>query len=82
MHTDGNHLAGLLREIFTGEMTSAMRACESCRSRTPVGEHRLYDGAGHVLRCPVCGDLAALVVERPDGYTLTLRGTWLVDRVE
>jgi Family of unknown function (DUF6510) len=82
MHTDGNHLGGLLREIFTGEMTSAMRECESCHHRTPIGAHRLYRGAGHVLRCPMCGDLAALVVERTDGYVLSLRGTWLVDRVE
>jgi hypothetical protein len=31
-----------------------------------------------VLRCPACGDLAAAIVERPGGYAVTLRGTWLL----
>jgi hypothetical protein len=80
MHTDGNHIGGLLREIFTIEMTGAMRTCESCGADRPVGAHRHFTGAGHVLRCPECGDLAAVIAERPDGYTLSLRGTWLVER--
>jgi Family of unknown function (DUF6510) len=80
MHTDGNGLAGLLREIFMVEMTGAVRACESCGAQRPIGAHRHYAGAGHVLRCPECGDLAAAISERPDGYTLSLRGTWLVER--
>jgi hypothetical protein len=80
MHTDANHVAGLLREIFTGELTAALRACETCGAERPVGAHRLYAGAGYVLRCPECGDLAAVVCERADGYALSLRGTWLVGR--
>ena len=80
MHTDGNALGGLLREICTGELTAAERTCESCRTSSAVGAHRLYAGAGYVLRCPVCGDLAAIVYERADGYALSLRGTWLVGR--
>jgi hypothetical protein len=80
MHTDGNHVAGLLREIFQGELTTAGRSCETCGARTAIGAHRLYHGAGYVLRCPVCGDLAACISERPGGYALSLRGTWLIQQ--
>ena len=80
MHTDGNAIGGLLREIFTVELTAAERTCESCGTRSPIGAHRLYRGAGQVLRCPACGDIAACVAEVRDGYALSLRGTWLVGR--
>jgi hypothetical protein len=78
MHTDGNAIAGLLGEIFTGELTAAERTCETCGARSAVGAHRLYRGAGYVLRCPACGDLAACIAALGDGYALSLRGTWLV----
>ncbi|MCW2983249.1 MAG: hypothetical protein JWR63_819 [Conexibacter sp.] len=61
---DGNAIAGVLGEVFGGaEMTSARRGCGSCGQQHPVGEHRLYRGAGWVLRCPGCGDVAMVVVE-------------------
>ena len=60
---DGNALAGPLASIFGGaEMTAAARGCGSCGQRHPLGEHRLYRGAGLVLRCPGCGDVALTVV--------------------
>jgi hypothetical protein len=78
LHTDGNAIAGVLQEIFSRDMTAALRACQSCGARNPVGAHRLYEGAGLVLRCVDCGDLAACIVARPGGYALALHGTWLV----
>jgi hypothetical protein len=80
MHTDGNAIGGLLREIFTVELTAAERTCDSCGTRSPIGAHRLYSGAGEVLRCPACGDIAACIAAHRDGYALSLRGTWLVGR--
>jgi hypothetical protein len=80
LHTDGNHLAGVLQEVFVAEITSAPRVCESCRREHPIGEHRLYEGAGYVLRCPSCGDVAATVTVLPDQYLLHLRGTWRLER--
>jgi Family of unknown function (DUF6510) len=77
-HTDGNALGGVLQEIFAVELTAAQRSCQSCRARNAVGEHRLYRGAGLVLRCPSCGDVAACIAELPSGYAVSLRGTWLV----
>jgi hypothetical protein len=76
LHTDGNAIAGLLREIFVAEMTGVQRVCESCRKENPIGSHRLYHGAGYVLRCPSCGDVAAAIAELPGEYAVSLRGTW------
>ena len=81
LHTDGNGVAGTLEEIFTTEITVAERICQSCRSRTPIGAHRAYRGAGLVLRCPVCGDLGARVGMSDDHhYVLELRGIWVLNR--
>jgi hypothetical protein len=77
-HTDGNAIAGLLQEILVPEMTAAIRACQSCRAHNPIGEHRLYEGAGLVLRCPHCGDLAACIGTHAGGHAVTLHGTWLL----
>jgi hypothetical protein len=78
--TDGNAIAGVLQEIFAMEMTAAERACQSCGARNAVGAHRLYEGAGYVLRCPRCGDIAASVVTIAEGYAVSMHGTWLLGR--
>jgi hypothetical protein len=80
MHTDGNAIAGLLEEIFAREVTGTERVCQSCRARSRIGDHRLYRGAGFVLRCPSCGDVAACIATLPNSYAVTVRGTWLFDR--
>jgi predicted RNA-binding Zn-ribbon protein involved in translation (DUF1610 family) len=74
---DGNAIAATLTEVFNGaEMTSAVRACSSCGQRHAIGEHRLYRGAGLVLRCPGCGDVA-LVIGEGDGWReVRLSGAW------
>jgi hypothetical protein len=76
-HTDGNGAAGMLQQLFAPEVTSAVRICQSCRVARPIGAHRSYAGAGMVLRCPECGDLAATVVQREGGYAVSVRGTWM-----
>jgi hypothetical protein len=73
---DGNALAGLLAELFGADMTKAERGCASCGERYPVGAHRAYRGAGVVLRCPVCSDMAMLIAELPDRYVVRLTGAW------
>jgi Family of unknown function (DUF6510) len=80
LHMDGNAIAGLLQEVFAMEVTSAWRVCQSCGLDSQVGAHLLYAGAGHVLRCPGCGDLAAVIAELPDRNVISLRGTWSLAR--
>jgi rRNA maturation protein Nop10 len=75
-HTDGNAIAGLLQEIFVAEFTTLERTCQSCGDRNPAGAHRSYRGAGVVLRCPHCGDVALKLAALPDRFVFELRGTW------
>jgi hypothetical protein len=82
LHTDANSIAGLLQEVFVAEITSARRTCQSCRQTNPIGSHRLYRGAGYVLRCPTCGDIAACIAVLPEHYAISLRGMWTVSRAE
>jgi uncharacterized protein DUF6510 len=75
-HTDGNAIAGILQEIFVAEFTTLERTCQSCGDRNPAGAHRSYRGAGIVLRCPHCGDIALRLAVLPDQYVFELRGAW------
>ena len=80
LHTDANDIAGLLQEVFVAEVTAAGRVCQSCGLDSQIGAHRLYTGAGFVLRCPGCGDLAAVIAELPDRNVISLHGTWSLAR--
>jgi hypothetical protein len=71
---DGNAAGGLLAELFGMEMTAAPRTCGSCGQTHPVAGHRLYQGAGLVLRCPACDDVALVAT----GRSVELRGRWYV----
>jgi hypothetical protein len=71
---DGNSLAGLLEEVFAIEMTIAQRRCQTCGTRSALGAHRAYRGAGVVLRCPACGDLAMRIATLPDRHVISLLG--------
>jgi Family of unknown function (DUF6510) len=75
---DGNALAGLLAEVFATEMTRAMRTCRSCGSSSAIGAHRAYRGAGVVLRCPVCSDVALRVGLLPGRYVARMIGEWTI----
>jgi hypothetical protein len=73
---DGNGVAGLLTEVFGAELTAVVRTCGSCGTAAAVGAHRAYLGAGVVLRCPGCSDLAILIVQLPDRDVVQVRGAW------
>jgi len=78
-HLDGNAFAAILGEILTCEPTTAERICQSCRARHRMGEHLAYGGAGLVLRCPSCGDVAVRVVQLPRAQVVEFRGTWVFE---
>jgi Family of unknown function (DUF6510) len=80
LHTDGNAIAGLLQEVFVAEITAAGRVCQSCGLDSQIGAHRVYTGAGSVLRCPGCGDLAAVIAALPDRIVISLHGAWSIAR--
>jgi hypothetical protein len=76
---DGNAIAGLLDEVFGADLTATERGCQSCGALTRVGAHRVYRGAGIVVRCPVCGDLALRITTLPDRHVVVLAGTWTLE---
>jgi len=63
MRLDGNAIGGLLREIFTVEMTSAVGTCASCGAVNEVGRVQVYaHAAGTVVRCPGCEQVLMKIV--------------------
>jgi hypothetical protein len=72
---DGNGVAGILTELVATEVTTLMRTCHSCGARNPMGAHRAYHGAGVVLRCPTCHDVALRIGVLDDGLVFEWRGT-------
>jgi hypothetical protein len=76
---DGNALGGLLQEMFGAEMTDAPHTCQQCAAESPVGAHRLYVGAGSVLRCPVCNQIALVAATLRDRHVVHLNGAWRIE---
>jgi hypothetical protein len=79
-HTDGNEVAGLLEELLGAEVTTVRRLCRSCGSEGPLAEHRAYHGAGIVLRCPACEDVAVRVVVSDAEAVVEVHGLLRVPR--
>ena len=75
MRLDGNAAGGILRGVFTHEMTTAVATCAGCGTTSPMGALLDYaHGMGVVLRCPTC-DVPVLRIARTPGlYRLDLSG--------
>lgn len=80
VHTDGNGVAGLLSEVLAVEVTAMQRRCQSCGAENALGAHRAYQGAGVVLRCPACSDVAVRIGVREDRLVFEWRGTFTAPR--
>jgi Zn finger protein HypA/HybF involved in hydrogenase expression len=59
---DGNAVAGLLREVFAVEMTTATAMCDTCGASDSVGALHVFRGAGVVMRCPHCDNVLLTIV--------------------
>jgi hypothetical protein len=74
-YTDGNMLAGPLREVFAVDVTMASGRCASCGLTGPIAELRVYPCApGLVGRCPGCSAVMLRLVRGPADAWLDLRG--------
>jgi hypothetical protein len=60
---DGNAVAGLLREVFAVEMTTAIGMCNTCGATEALGALYVFRGAGIVMRCPHCDDALVTIVK-------------------
>ena len=66
MRLDGNAAGGILRDVFTHEMTAALATCAGCETSRPVGALLEYGhGMGIVLRCPGCDAPVLRIVRTP-----------------
>jgi Family of unknown function (DUF6510) len=60
---DGNAVAGLLQEVFTVDMTTALETCNTCGAAEAVGALHVFRGAGIVMRCPHCGNPLVTIIK-------------------
>lgn len=81
LRLDGNAAAGLFRELFVGEVTSARGACASCGAIAEMGGQHLYmynRAPGAVLRCRDCESVLMVLVHGGGRLRLCLQGlAWL-----
>jgi Family of unknown function (DUF6510) len=81
LRLDGNAAAGMLREVFAFDLTTARAACGSCGAVAEMGSQHAYMyhlSPGAVLRCYSCQDVLMVFVHGGGRYRLGLRGlTWL-----
>ena len=72
---DGNAIGGLLREIFTMEMTDALSTCAGCGKVHAVGRVDVYLNAPGVgVRCPACEQVLMRIVRGRGRYWIDLTG--------
>jgi hypothetical protein len=72
---DGNAAAGLLREVFASDVTTAHIQCDACGSVEPVGSASAYAARmGVVLRCANCAGILLRAVHTPHGRWFEMRG--------
>ncbi len=76
---DGNAVAGLLSEIFAGEMTAAPTLCAGCGRIGDIGSLLAFTQApGIVLRCPNCESIIMRFVKTDRSIIVDMRGAAFV----
>lgn len=81
-HLDGNALAGDLAAVFGADLTDMLGSCAYCRARGAVAELVVYRTAmGSVGRCPTCGEVLVVVVDRGDRPMVGLVGIRALEAV-
>lgn len=82
-HVDANALAGALMELFGREMTDTRSCCAGCGAINRLGALLVYGQApGSVVRCPGCGTVELVAVERPAGLRFYFTGLRWLDAVQ
>jgi hypothetical protein len=62
---DDQAVTGLLRDVFAGDLTTAIGTCGECGASEALGAAHVFQGAGVVLRCPHC-DHALMKIVRAE----------------
>jgi len=81
LRLDGNAAAGMLRDVFVEDISSARGACAACGAIAQIGGQHLYMNPlspGAVLRCKSCESVWMVFVHAGGRYRLGLQGLkWL-----
>jgi hypothetical protein len=79
LRLDGNAAGGILRDVFSHEMTAALATCSGCGAAWPIGALLEYGHPmGIVLRCPTCDTPVLRIVRTPGLLRLDLAGVGLL----
>ncbi len=80
---DGNAAAGVLRDLFHFEMTTAEATCKNCSATGAIGSLAAYiHDMGTVVRCPSCDHVLIRVVHAKGRYWLDMSGVQVLQIVE
>jgi hypothetical protein len=72
---DGNAAAGLMRELFAFDATTARVTCDGCGTVGEVATARVYGGTmGAIFRCVHCNSVVLRLTKTPAGYFLDMQG--------
>jgi hypothetical protein len=72
---DGNAIAGALHAAFAHDMTTARGTCATCGQTNMLAALHIYVRApGAVARCPVCGEVALVLIEARGVVCVDMRG--------
>ena len=75
-HVDGNAIVGALSLAIGADAGDASLVCAACGNHHPLAETRVYLRCpGMVIRCPSCGGVEIVLVERRHRFELTMAGT-------
>lgn len=79
-HVDGNAIAGLLADVFTGDASLLVLACRQCGRVGPLGATDVEDDAvAAIVRCRGCTRTLLTVMRTDTGVSVSLGN---LDRIE
>ena len=70
---DGNAAAGMLGDIFGGDVTTLVGVCGGCSSAVPLAEtHVELDETAAIVRCRACTHTLFTTLHTPSGIRLVI----------
>ncbi len=73
---DGNVAAGMMREFFAFDVTTALLVCDGCGMEAEIGAIRVYgEPMGAIFRCRKCDTAVVRLVRTPFGFWMDMRRT-------
>ena len=78
-HLDGNAAGGVLRDIFSHDMTTALAYCRGCGKEGALGSLLAFgQPMGVILRCPTCDMAVIRIVRTPAMLRVDFSGTGML----